>query len=76
MKQCYCYKEECPYLDKTHSILIWYQDFTLGGLKRYKKMEYQCDLIKQCPTQYQEKHCPIYIKAPNEPELYYLNSVH
>ena len=64
--------DECPYLNKQHSISVNYAEIPIAGQlsNGYKKMNYSCGEISNCPYPSQDKwgRCPVYLSAPSRPK--------
>ncbi|MFL0198418.1 hypothetical protein ACJDU8_23040 [Clostridium sp. WILCCON 0269] len=67
----YRFTAQCPYFDELHSINIDYAEIPkLGTRTEYKKIDYWCTEINNCPYPSKDKWrgCPVYLNAPSEPE--------
>jgi hypothetical protein len=62
---------KCPYLNRLQQISIDYMEVPMCGTTQqcYKKGDYSCDEMDNCPFPSKDKYgrCPVYLNAPSRP---------
>lgn len=61
----------CPRFEAAKSIVVEYQEVLMSGGRKpgYKKMGYDCPDINGCPHLDRFHRCPIFLAAPDDPNL-------
>lgn len=65
------YSGECPRFNRQQDIRIEYQEILQSGGRKpgYKKMQCECPHISDCPHLDEWHRCPIFLAAPDDPNL-------
>ena len=65
------YSSHCPHTNSNQSIEIDYSVVPILGIssKEYKKTNWSCPLSDECRYLIDGKYCPLFLNAPDKPNL-------